>query len=195
MPTSVAPIQTQHQPTEAELHGAEVVAPCSPVPAWHRPVRILALCAIGAYALIRLRNPLWWDLLDNVSLVIHEAGHVLFMFFGDHLHALGGSLLQVMIPLAFATHFFRRGQPFAGAVTLAWAGQNLCGVATYVADARAQALPLLGGENVIHDWWYLLTEWRLLEYDLGIARVIRLLAATSFGASLLLGVRHLRAMR
>jgi hypothetical protein len=195
MPTPAAPIQAQHQSAGPDLHGAEAVAPCTPVPAWHRPVRIATLCGIGIYALIRLRNPLWWDLLDNVSLVIHEAGHVLFMFFGDHLHALGGSLLQVIIPVLFAVHFFRRRQPFAGAVTLAWVGQNLCGVATYVADARAQALPLLGGENVIHDWWYLLTEWRLLEHDQQIARLIRFLAATSFIASLLLGARHLRAIR
>ena len=33
-------------------------------------------------------------------------------------------------------------------VTLFWVGQSLFNVSVYVKDARAQALPLLGGEDV-----------------------------------------------
>ena len=47
---------------------------------------------------------------------------------------------------------------------------NLLNVARYIGDARAQELPLLGGEDSIHDWWYLLINWDLLPRDLTIAR-------------------------
>ena len=39
---------------------------------------------------------------------------------------------------------------------------NLVDVGTYMADARAQLLPLIGGE---HDWYYLFATLNLLEKD------------------------------
>jgi hypothetical protein len=57
---------------------------------------------------------------------------------------------------------------------------SLGNVARYIGDARAQELPLLGGENAIHDWWYLLTEWDLLAQDASIASWIRLMSAMAF---------------
>jgi hypothetical protein len=56
-------------------------------------------------------------------------------------------------------------------------------VARYIGDARAQDLPLLGGENTVHDWWYLLTEWDLLPHDLAIARWVRMAGAVAFVAA------------
>ena len=128
----------------------------------------------------RFRNAEHWDLLDDVNLAIHEAGHVFFQPLGDPMVVLGGSLLQVLVPLAFVAYFVVRRDFFAASVVLAWAGASLANVAMYVADARAQELPLLGGENVIHDWWYLLIEWDLLEKDVAIARWIRMTGALSF---------------
>ena len=46
-----------------------------------------------------------------------------------------------------------------------WLGENLINISVYAADARAKALPLLGGEKVYHDWNYLLAEINMLEYD------------------------------
>jgi hypothetical protein len=65
-------------------------------------------------------------------------------------------------------------------VVAAWLGASLANVALYIADARAQELPLLGGENVIHDWWYLLTEWDMLSQNLAIAGWVRVAGALSF---------------
>lgn len=150
----------------------------------NRPlVRILVPVGIGMYAIARLRNPEYWDLLDDVNLAIHEAGHVLFQPLGDPLVVLGGSLFQVIVPLAFVMYFFARRELFSASVVLAWVAASLANVAVYIGDARAQELPLLGGENVIHDWWYLLIEWDLLSSDLSIARWTRLISATAFVAS------------
>lgn len=139
----------------------------------------VAACLV-IYGWVRFTNVEYWDLLDDVNLAVHEAGHVLFGPFGDPLAVLGGSLFQVIVPLAFVGYFFVRRDLFAASVVMAWLGASLGNVARYISDARAQELPLLGGENVIHDWWYLLIEWDLLSHDVMIARWVRMLGAMAF---------------
>ena len=56
--------------------------------------------------------------------------------------------------------------------TLLWLGQNFINISVYAADARTQALPLLGGNSVYHDWHYLLGEINMLEYDQEIGYII-----------------------
>lgn len=149
---------------------------------------------IGAalYVGARIRNPEYWDLLDDVNLAIHEAGHLLFQFLGEPWLTLGGSLLQVIVPVAFVVYFARTGQRFAAACTMTWVAASLLNVATYVGDARAQELSLLGGENVVHDWWFLLTEWDLITRDLELARMIRMAAAGAAAVALGVGLATLR---
>ena len=145
--------------------------------------RLLVTVALALYGWARLRNAEYWDLLDDVNLAVHEAGHVFFGPLGDHMTVLGGSLFQVLVPLAFVIYFLVKRDKFAGSVVMAWLGASLGNVALYIGDARAQELPLLGGENVIHDWWYLLIEWDLLPQDLAIARWVRMVGALSFVAA------------
>jgi hypothetical protein len=143
-------------------------------------LRLSVALLLGLYGFARLRNVEHWDLLDDVNLAVHEAGHVFFQPLGDPLVVLGGSLLQVLVPLAFVVYFLVRREAFSASVVTAWLGASLGNVARYIGDARAQDLPLLGGENVIHDWWYLLTEWDLLTQDLMIARWVRMAGAIAF---------------
>jgi len=95
-------------------------------------------------------------ILDGANFIFHEAGHVLFSFFGEFLGILGGSLTQVAIPAMCTGCFVRHHQPAASAATLFWTGESITHVAIYIADARVMELPLHGGEGVIHDWNYLL---------------------------------------
>jgi hypothetical protein len=154
--------------------------------------RVSAAIGLAVYALVRLRNAEHWDLLDDVNLAIHEAGHVFFQPLGDPIVVLGGSLFQVIVPLAFVVYFYVRRERFAASVVTAWVAASLGNVARYVADARAQDLPLLGGENTIHDWWYLLTEWDLLPQDSVIASWIRLAGAMAFIVAVLGAALHSR---
>ena len=94
--------------------------------------------------------------LDNVDLIFHEAGHTIFHFFGDFIRILGGSLMQVLIPIICGVVFFFKKQWFAIGFAIWWLGQNLVNVSIYIGDATAQQLELLGGEAVIHDWNWLL---------------------------------------
>jgi hypothetical protein len=95
-------------------------------------------------------------ILDGANFIFHEAGHVLFIFFGELLQVFGGSLTQVAIPLACTASFWWRRRYAAGAATLFWTGESTTHVAVYIADAAAMTLPLHGGPGVIHDWNYLL---------------------------------------
>jgi hypothetical protein len=143
--------------------------------------------------------PWSYYLLHRVNLVFHEAGHVLFSPFGDFLMVLGGSLLQVLVPLVVSGAFlFRQANNFGASVGLWWTGQSLADVAVYIRDARELRLQLLGGGTGAdrpgwHDWENLLGRLGLLEQERIIAAVVGLsglalmVLALVWGAALLRG--------
>ncbi len=116
--------------------------------------------------------------LHGVNLVFHEAGHLIFGFFGRFVAVLGGSLNQVLIPTVCVVVFLRTRQRASAAVALFWTGQSLTDVAVYAADGRAMALPLLA-DGLIHDWNYLLGVTGLLHRAETLGRLM-------FGAGALL---------
>ena len=106
-------------------------------------------------------------LLDHANLAFHEAGHLLFRVFGDTASLYGGTLMQFVFPAATTLRFLHRGQAVAAAACAAWFCENLRYTAYYVGDARAQALPLVGGGE--HDWYHILSRWNALESDTAVA--------------------------
>jgi hypothetical protein len=127
-----------------------------------------------AWGLNGLAHPGAFTLLDGVDLAVHETGHLVFAPFGEWMGIAGGTLMQLLMPAAFAASFWRRGDQHAACIALWWLAQSLGNVATYVADARAQELPLVGGGE--HDWTWLLGEAGLLSHDHQIARAMRTVA-------------------
>ena len=128
---------------------------------------LAALVALyGAWLVLAYR----WHFVDGANLLFHEAGHVFFAVFGPVLGILGGTLGQLFFPIACAVHFLRRRSVVEAGAAVVWLGGNLMNVAVYVADARAQVLPRVGGE--IHDWHWLLSRWGLLAHDATVARGI-----------------------
>lgn len=121
---------------------------------------ILALGVYGLWGAFDIRR-LW--LLEGANLLFHEAGHLFFGVLGEWMGMAGGTLLQLLIPAAIAVAFFIKDQKYSASVILFWFGENFLGISKYIQDARAQSLPLVGGE--IHDWGYLLGKLNLLEYD------------------------------
>ena len=119
------------------------------------------------------RTPLSADInqsfLHLPDLVFHEAGHIIFSPFGRFMTVLGGSLLQVLIPVIAAIAFLRQEERFGAAICAWWAGQNFVDLAPYIADARRLRMVLLGGRTGAevegHDWEYLLTQLGLLHFD------------------------------
>ncbi len=106
-----------------------------------------------------------YGFIDNADLVIHEAGHLFFKFFGKYIYTLGGTLMQIILPSIIFFYFFRNDYRTGMQVSLLWLGQNFINISVYAADAQAKRLPLLGGNKVYHDWEYLLREIGMLQYD------------------------------
>ena len=109
--------------------------------------------------------------VDNANLMIHEAGHLFFAWAGYYTQILGGTLAQILVPLALGLFFVRRGDTAAVAVTSFWGFQNLLYIATYMGDARRSALPLVGSDE--SDWTILFTHWGVLQLDTAIAGWVR----------------------
>lgn len=106
-----------------------------------------------------------YGLIDNADLVIHEAGHLFFKFFGQFIYTLGGTLMQIILPSIIFYYFFRNDYRTGMQFSLLWLGQNFINISVYAADAQAKQLPLLGGNKVYHDWDYLLQEIGMLQFD------------------------------
>ena len=115
-----------------------------------------------AYALIMWTyRPGGVRLLDAAYLVTHEAGHPLFSYAGwEILTVLGGTILQLLVPVLLALSFAWRGHTL-GTAFCSWAFFNsLNGVSLYMGDARAKGLPLVApgvasDEVEGHDWEYI----------------------------------------
>jgi hypothetical protein len=103
-----------------------------------------------------------WHFIDNVDLVIHEAGHVEFFIFGNFFYILGGSLMQILMPAAFVWYFYRNNQKYSAGLVMYWLAINFFSVAHYAADAVKMQLELLGGDTSGHDWHNLLAMTHLL---------------------------------
>lgn len=115
-------------------------------------------------------------LMDGVFVPIHEGGHLLFRLFGEFLSIAGGTILQLGVPFALATYFVFQRQAQGVAFCLFFFFEQFLPIATYMADARAQDLPLLSigdGDYVIHDWNYLFAKLGLLRHDVQIAATVR----------------------
>lgn len=138
-----------------------------------------------------LADPLYQSLFGALNLGIHEAGHLLFSWFGLFLMVAGGTLLQLAAPVLSAVMFWRQPDYFALPICGAWLATSLYNVATYMADARAMELPLVtvgGGEPAVgHDWNYLLDTFGLLAYDTFLAGCVRLAAFVLLWGSLAIG--------
>lgn len=142
--------------------------------------RVLLLAALAVWTWSFASAPMAAaaeSVLHLPNLVFHEAGHVIFGLFGRFIGVLGGSLLQVLVPVAIAVAFWRQRDRIGVAVGAWWAGQNLLDLAPYVADARRLEMTLLGGRTGAevegHDWEFLLTEMGWLHLDLTIALALR----------------------
>ena len=148
-----------------------------------RAAVLLGLAVWGAYLMTRdvTDGEVFQSFMHNILLPIHEAGHVLFMPFGEFLTIAGGCLFQVLLPLAIGVAFLRKNRdPFGAAVCLWWAGISLIDLAPYIYDALHPQLTLLGGhtgEDGPHDWIYLFETLGGLQHAQAWGRFVRMVGA------------------
>jgi hypothetical protein len=116
--------------------------------------------------------------IDCANLVVHEGGHNLFGWFGPTLGLWGGTLLQWLVPFLLAAYFFTQRQSTGFVFCSFFFFENWLYTATYMADARAQKLPLVttgDPDFVEHDFHAIFSSLGVLNHDTQIASVVRLL--------------------
>lgn len=154
-------------------------------------VRLIFLIWFG-YVLARyLSDSSYTSILSWLNLGIHELGHLIFSFLGEFLSIAGGTILQCLAPIFSVVNFYIQRDFFAIALSFGWLSTSLFDAARYAYDARAMNLPLVspfGGEDVIHDWNYLLTHIGLLQYDNVAAFFIKFIAVISMFVCFVFGV-------
>jgi hypothetical protein len=168
-----------------------------------RAGRLVLLLLLSWWTVEFLARPMRQDIVGSsflhvISIPFHEAGHLIFAPFGDLMTSLGGSLMQVLVPVVCGVAFLTTSpNPFGAAVMAWWAGENLIDVAMYIDDARSLSLVLLGGQTGAevegHDWEHILQRLGLLHRDhqiawtAHVAGAVIMIAAIVYGATLAFG--------
>jgi hypothetical protein len=139
------------------------------------------------FALNRIAN-----VFSAFDLGIHELGHILFIPFGAFMTILGGSLFQLLFPLAWIAVCVWKRWYFAACVCMCWLGYSLFDVAMYAADATNRELPLVSLDtsadpNTAHDWFQILTRLGHLEWDQAVAHILRVAGSVSVVTGLIIG--------
>jgi hypothetical protein len=143
--------------------------------AW-KPLKLGAVYAVAAVcALLLVVHAMstegWIPLVDSANLALHEAGHPIIGLFSNRLMVYGGTIFQLLFPVLVVVHFKRERDAVGAAAGGVWLGENLLNIARYMADAREQILPLVGGGE--HDWTEIFTRWGVLSRDVRIAGFTR----------------------
>jgi len=146
------------------------------------------LIAISLYCFIGAFKPELLDYIDGANTLFHEAGHVFFSFLGEYIGIWGGTLFQLLLPGGIAVAFLRRCDIYAASIMFLWTSENYFSIARYIKDAKAQVLPYVGGE--IHDWYYILSKWGLVEQDQLIGNGVWLLGLIGIVISCVIGLRR-----
>jgi hypothetical protein len=133
---------------------------------WLQRAAVVALVPYVTWMVFAYR----WHFLDGANLLFHEGGHIVFLPFGQTLHMLGGTIAQLFFPAACSFHLWRQDRRFEAWVCGIWLAESTMYMAEYLADAKAQALPLVGGGT--HDWHWILSRLGLVDWCGPIALVI-----------------------
>lgn len=128
--------------------------------------RLIGLGLMLLFVVPSIFHPERWHFLNNVNLIFHEAGHMILMIAGEKIMLLGGSFMQVFIPLALAGAFLWRGERYSAGIVTLWAAQSIASVSAYIRDAPTRNMDLITGDPDTHDWWQLLGGWDIVSNHL-----------------------------
>jgi len=126
--------------------------------------------------------------IDNAHLPIHEAGHLLFGWFGETLGLWGGTLLQLLVPGLLVVAFVVRGDVPGTTFCAVAFFHSLTGVAAYMIDALRRELPLVtvgaSSDEAEHDWVHIFSNLGVLPHAIQIGTVTRVIAWLGFVGTL-----------
>ncbi|MAT40094.1 MAG: hypothetical protein CL946_10875 [Ectothiorhodospiraceae bacterium] len=124
-------------------------------------------------------------IMDAVNLIVHEAGHFFFKFLGRTLYLMGGTIMQILLPLGIAVFVWFKARDWVF-LPLFWTGHAMINGSIYIYDARFMNLQLIR-EGLLHDWFYALSENNWLNahddiaYTVGILGFLAMVTAIAHG--------------
>jgi hypothetical protein len=164
-----------------ETLGAWLSLPESIDDPWQPIPQKVLIVACAFYGLFLLQAALGSGpllMIDLVFVPVHEGGHLFFGYFGEFIGIAGGTIMQLGVPLALAAYFFVQRQIQGTAFCVFFFFEQFLPISVYMADARAEELPLISvghSDDVIHDWNYLFGKLGWLAHDKQIAHVVHFL--------------------
>ena len=85
---------------------------------------------------------------------------------------MGGSLFQIIVPIAWFIIAKREGSPLSN-VALFFSGISAMDVSIYMKDAEKRLLPLIGGlSKEHHDWGILFRHWNAIDMAYPIGEIL-----------------------
>ncbi len=152
-----------------------------------------------AWILVHYWDAPWYStVFHGIDLAIHEIGHILWAPAGEFLGFAGGTLTQLLAPVAAGVVFLRQRDWFAVSFAVCWLGINCFEIVEYAGDALTRRLPLVSPSTAmpIHDWTYLLGELGILHHTDAVAAGwqwagrVAMTAGIAFGAWVLWEMRN-----
>lgn len=120
-----------------------------------------------------------------INFGVHEASHIVMMWAPPIMTAAAGSVGEVSFTLLLLAAALKAKSYFAAVFTGIWVMLGFMSAGRYMADARTQALPLIGpGETVQHDWNFVFSQLGWLHADVIIGGLVQ-------GVGILIGITSL----
>lgn len=124
-----------------------------------------------------------------VDFGVHEVSHIIMSFLPPIFVAAAGSIGEVSFTLLLLFAALRERAYFAAVFVGQWVMLGFMSAGRYMADARAQSLPLIGpGETVTHDWHFVFSQLGWLNVDWLIGGIVKAAGIGIGAGSLLFGL-------
>lgn len=124
-----------------------------------------------------------------INFGVHEVSHVITAFLPPILTAAAGSIGEVSFTLLLLFATIKEKAYFAAVFAAQWVMLGFMSAGRYMADARAQTLPLIGpGETVTHDWYFVFSQLGWLGADTLIGGTVKIIGIGIGAAGLLFGL-------
>lgn len=181
------------------------------VPALRRRFSILKLGVLAIFAGIFLGAAFSYGsekmsfaaiLVANADLAIHEFGHMLFCGAGEGVCYAGGTVLQLAVPFFFTLYFLLTRRYFSASLVLFWLGENLIGVAHYMATAIDMEgiyfspwegmMSKAQNPGLVTDWNYLFGSLGVLAHAPVIAQAVNISGLAVMAAAVVCGLLSTR---
>lgn len=124
-----------------------------------------------------------------VQFGVHEVSHIVFSFLPAILTAAAGSLSEVALTGLIVFAALRAKSYWAAVFGLLWLMMAFISMGNYMADARAQLMPLAGpSPDPIHDWHFVFSELGWLNADVAIGTAMKIIGWVVGAGGLVLGL-------